>query len=99
MKVEDGKAVLSFRHVDGGLEARGGPLTGFAIAGPDRKWVNAQAEIRGNKVVVWSPQVREPVAVRYGWANYPTGNLWNKDGFPASPFRTDEFPVTTQPKP
>jgi len=60
--------------------------------------VNAQAEIRGDKVVVWSPQVRNPAAVRYGWANFPTGNLWNRDGLPASPFRTDEFPLTTQPR-
>ena len=58
-------------------------------------FVNAQAEIHGNTVVVSSPNVARPVAVRYGWANYPTGNLWNKDALPASPFRTDSFPLTT----
>jgi sialate O-acetylesterase len=98
MKVEGDRAVLSFKHVGEGLEARGGPLKGFAIAGTDRKWVNGEAEIQGDRVVVWSPQVKGPVAVRYGWANYPLGNLWNKDGLPASPFRTDDFPLTTEPK-
>ncbi|HTE17786.1 MAG TPA: sialate O-acetylesterase, partial [Armatimonadota bacterium] len=99
MKREGNKVILSFKHVGRGLKSEGGLLRGFAIAGADRKWVNAQAEIRGDKVVVWSHQVAEPVAVRYGWANFPTGNLWNADGLPASPFRTDDFPLTTQPKP
>ena len=60
--------------------------------------MKAEAEIQENKVVVWNPQVSQPVAVRYGWANYPVVNLWNKDGLPASPFRTDDFPITTAPK-
>jgi sialate O-acetylesterase len=95
MRVEGGKAILTFKHVGGGLVAKDGPLTGFAIAGDDRKFANAQAEIRGSEVIAWSPKVSRPVAVRYGWANYPLGNLWNKDGLPASPFRTDDFsPVT-----
>ena len=95
MKVEGDKAVLTFKHVGGGLVAKGGPLTGFAVAGEDRKFVSAQAEIRGNEVIASSPKVSRPVAVRYGWANYPLGNLWNKDGLPASPFRTDDFPPVT----
>jgi sialate O-acetylesterase len=95
MKVEDGKAILTFKYVGGGLAAKDGPLTGFAIAGDDRKFTNAQAEIRGSEVIAWSPKVSQPVAVRYGWANYPLGNLWNKDGLPASPFRTDDFPSVT----
>lgn len=98
MTVEGKKAILSFTHVDGGLEARGGSLQGFTIAGEDHKFVNAEAKIEGDKVVVSSPQVEHPVAVRYGWANYPVVNLWNKEGLPASPFRTDDFPGTTQPK-
>lgn len=69
------------------------PLTGFTIAGSDKVFVNAKAEIRGDRVVVWSTDAAHPVAVRYGWANYPTGNLFNKEGFPATPFRTDDFPV------
>jgi hypothetical protein len=69
------------------------PLKGFTTTGADQHFVNASAEIRGDKVVVWSAEVTHPVAVRYGWADYPTGNLFNKEGFPASPFRTDDFPV------
>ena len=95
MTVEGEKAVLKFKHVGGGLATKDGALHGFAIAGDDRKFTNAQAEIRGNEVVVWSPKVSRPVAVRYGWADYPLGNLWNKDGLPASPFRTDDFPPVT----
>jgi len=73
-------------------------LTGFAIAGEDKKFVGAKADIQDDKVVVSSPQVQKPVAVRYGWADYPVVNLWNKEGLPASPFRTDDFPMVTQPK-
>jgi sialate O-acetylesterase len=69
------------------------PLKGFTIAGADQHFFNASAEIRGDKVVVWNAEMTHPVAVRYGWADYPTGNLFNKEGFPASPFRTDDFPV------
>jgi sialate O-acetylesterase len=96
-QVEGDKIVLSFTHVGGGLEAKGGPLKGFTICGADHKFVNAEAEIRGDQVVVSSPKVKGPVAVRYGWANYPVVNLANKAGLLASPFRTDDFQVTTQP--
>jgi sialate O-acetylesterase len=89
MKVEGNEAILSFDHVGSGLTARGGPLTGFWSAGPDKKFIPAVAEIRGDKVVVTNDRVTTPVAVRYGWADYPVVNLWNKDGLPASPFRTD----------
>jgi sialate O-acetylesterase len=95
MEVEGGKAVLSFDHLGGGLVARGGKLTGFTICGEDRKFVNADAEIVGDTVVVSSPDVTQPVAVRFGWADFPVVNLWNKAGLPASPFRTDEFPGVT----
>jgi sialate O-acetylesterase len=98
LKVEGDKAVLSFKHIVGGLEAKGGSLTGFTIAGEDRKFYNAEAEIRGDKVVVWSDQVPKPVAVRFGWANYPVVNLWNKAGLPASPFRTDDWPLDAPAK-
>jgi sialate O-acetylesterase len=99
MSITGDKAVLRFRHVGQGLEARGGPLTGFTIAGEDHKFHNAEAEIRGDTVVVRSKDVPQPVAVRYGWANCPVVNFWNKDGLPASPFRTDDFPMVTKPKP
>ncbi len=94
-----GGAVLTFKHVGPGLESRGGDLTGFAIAGIDRKFAWAQAKIHGkNQVVVSSPLVSYPVAVRYGWAEFPVVNLFSKDGLPASPFRTDDFPMITAPK-
>jgi sialate O-acetylesterase len=99
-KVEGDKIVLSFKHVGGGLTRSklGDKLLGFTICGKDRKWVNADAEIKGNKVVVSSPKVKEPVAVRYGWYFCPVVNLQNKEGLPASPFRTDDFPGLTGPK-
>lgn len=99
MKVVGDKIILRFDHVGKGLEARGGPLTGFAICGEDRKFVWARAEILPDQTVaVSSPAVPKPVAVRYGWADFPVVNLWNKDGLPASPFRTDNFPLTTAGK-
>lgn len=89
MKVADGKVVLSFTHADGGLVAKDGSLKGFTIAGEDGNFIPAEAEIRGSEVVVGSKDVPQPKAVRYGWSNVPDVNLWNKDGLPASPFRTD----------
>ncbi len=96
--IMNGKAVVHFDHVGKGLEARDGALKGFAICGDDRKFVWADAEIVGKTVVVSSSQVTKPVAVRYGWADCPVVNLWNKDGLPATPFRTDKFPMVTAPK-
>ena len=98
MQLKGDKIILRFDQVDGGLEARGGRLRGFAICGEDRKFVWANAEIDNGKVVVSSPQVDKPVAVRYGWADYPVVNLFNSAGLPASPFRTDDFEVTTAPR-
>jgi sialate O-acetylesterase len=99
MKVVDGKAILTFKNADAGLEARGSELTGFTVAGTDGKFVRAEAMVQGNQVIVSSPSVHEPVAVRFGWDNHPVVNLWGKDGLPASPFRTDNFPSPTAPKP
>ncbi len=98
LKIEGNRAVLSFTHVGGGLVAKGGKLAGFAVAGADRKFVSAVADIEGEKIIVSSPQVAQPVAVRFGWENYPMVNLWNKAGLPASPFRTDHFPMVTAPR-
>ena len=95
---KDGKVTLQFDHVGKGLEARDGELKGFAICGEDKKFVWAKGEIMGKTVVVSSPEVARPVAVRFGWADFPVVNLWNKDGLPASPFRTDDFPLTTAAK-
>ena len=81
---------LEFDHAEG-LTAQGEELTGFAIAGADRQFVWADARIEDGKVIVSSPEVAEPVAVRYGWANNPPCNLYNAAGLPASPFRTDDW--------
>jgi sialate O-acetylesterase len=89
MKVNGSMATLRFTHLAGGLVAKGGPLKGFTVAGPDKVFHAARAEIRGTTVVVTSDDVAQPVAVRYGWANVPDGNLFNKAALPASPFRTD----------
>ena len=75
-----------FDHVGTGLLAKGLTLTGFEIAGQDGKFVPAQARIDGNTVVVSSPTIERPTAVRYGWANSPDCNLFNHEGLPASPF-------------
>lgn len=90
MTVEGGKIRLSFTNVGGGLVAQGGEPKSFAIAGADGTFVWAKAAIEGENVVVWSDEVKEPTTVRYAWAMFPgNANLYNKEGFPASPFRTD----------
>jgi sialate O-acetylesterase len=89
VQIEGGLAVLRFTHLGGGLVAKDGPLVGFTIAGADKVFHPADAEIHGDTIVVASPAVPQPVAVRYAWANVPTGNLFNAAGLPASPFRTD----------
>lgn len=101
--VEDNKVVITFDYTGSGLMAKGDKLKTFAIAGADQKFVWADAEIvtREGKdcVVVSSAEVKEPVAVRYAWANNPAEcNLYSKEGFPASPFRTDEWKAP-EPKP
>ena len=87
-KVEGDRVVLSFDHVGSGLIAKDGPLRGFTIAGADKNFRPAAAKIQGETVLVSSPEVSAPVAVRYGWANVPDVNIFNREGLPASPFRT-----------
>lgn len=100
VEIAGNRITLSFDHAGSGLKTNDdGPLKGFAIAGKDNVFHNATAEIQQDRVVVSSPEVAEPVAVRYGWADYPVVNLANKEGLLASPFRTDELPFTTMPKP
>lgn len=92
MQVDGDRIVLFFTETGRGLACRGKELKHFAIAGEDRKFVWAKAVIRGNKVVVSSPEVKHPVAVRYAWSDNPSdANLCNKDGLLASPFRTDNW--------
>lgn len=90
------KAIISFTQTGGGLTAKGdahGELKGFAIAGADGRYVWAKARIEDNRVVVYSDAVKSPVSVRYAWADNPEGaNLYNREGLPASPFRTDKLP-------
>jgi sialate O-acetylesterase len=98
MKVSGDKVTLRFSHVGSGMVAKDGTLTGFTVAGEDQKFHKANATIEGDTIVVSSDKVSSPVSVRYGWAAYPVVNLWNRDGLPASPFRTDSLPITTQDK-
>lgn len=104
-QVEGDKVRVRFSEVGGGLCAGAAPwvakgvaplaadkLVGFYISGPDKKWVEAEAVIDGDSVVVSSPSVSAPAAVRYAWAAFPRANLYNKEGLPASPFRTDDGP-------
>ena len=92
-QVEDGKARLTFRNGEGMKASDGGKIKGFAIAGEDKKFAWADAEIQGDHVVVSSAAVPKPVAVRYAWDDNPECNLINGTGLPASPFRTDEWPL------
>ena len=96
MKVEGDKVRLSFDYIGSGLKTRdGNELTHFTIAGEDKNFVEAKAVIDGDTVVVSSKAVKNPIAVRYGWSNTAEPNLANKEGLPASPFRTDNWPGKT----
>ena len=94
-KIDGEKIRIRFKHGAGLKTSDGGPVKGFAIAGEDRRFVWAYARIEGDTVIVSSPKVVKPVAVRYGWADNPIANLYNKAGLPASPFRTDDWPGVT----
>ena len=98
MSVEGNKVRLKFKHADGGLICKGDKLTGFAVAGEDKKFLWADAKIDGDCVVVSSEKVAAPKAVRYAWADNPDGNLYNQANLPASPFRTDDWPGVTAGK-
>ena len=110
MTIEGNKARIKFKDVGAGLTIGQSPhiiddnpalsttdLVGFAIAGADKKWVFGKAVMDGNSVVVSSDEVPNPVAVRFAWASNPALNLYNKDGFPAVPFRTDDWPFVAPP--
>jgi sialate O-acetylesterase len=100
VKFEGNKAIITFTETGSGLVAKDkyGYLKSFSIAGADHKFVWAKAFINSdNSVVVYSDEVKNPVAVRFGWANNPDDlNLYNKEGLPANPFRTDDWPGITQ---
>lgn len=95
LTVQGPQARLAFTNIGGGLVLKdpAGPLLkGFALAGADRKFYWAQGKLDGNTLVLSSPDVPKPVAVRYDWGNSPFPNLYNKEGLPAVPFRTDSWP-------
>lgn len=93
--IEGNKVRISFKHATGLKTSDGGPVKGFALAGADRRYVWADARVEGNTVVVSTPRIKKPVAVRYGWADNPEVNLYNNADLPASPFRTDDWPGVT----
>ena len=90
--IDGNKIIISFTDVGSGLISNDGEeLSEFAIAGADKKFVWAKAKIEGDKVIVWNDSISDPKYVRYAWADNPVNpNLFNKEGFPASPFRTDK---------
>ncbi|MEL6732160.1 MAG: sialate O-acetylesterase, partial [Bacteroidota bacterium] len=101
MKVYDNKIFVGFDHAASGLLMGKGKekLIGFLIAGEDRIFHPAEAYIQGKFVVVSSPKVTQPVAVRYAWAENPGDvNLYNREGLPAVPFRSDNWPLTSAGK-
>jgi sialate O-acetylesterase len=95
-----GALKISFKHADGGLVAKGGRPGEFSVAGNDRQWHWADAQLEGDSVIISSPQVPEPEAARYAWQANPEATLFNGAGLPAVPFRTDDWPgVTDNAKP
>lgn len=99
IEIKDDKVILSFKHVGEGLEIAKEPeLKGFTMAGDEGTFHTAKAIVKDDKIIVTCSKVTKPRSVRYGWADHPDINLWNKDGLPASPFRTDNFPVLSTPK-
>lgn len=94
MRVEKGQIIVTFDNCPNGLISRGGEPSEFMIAGDDKKFVPAKARISGNTVIVSAKEVKEPIAVRFGWDNTSIPNLFSKEGLPVSCFRTDDWPVT-----
>ena len=94
MSVKGDKIVIDFDHVGSGLVSRNSkPLNWFILAAENRVFVNARAEIQNNAVVVWREDITNPVAVRFAWSHNAVPNLCNKEGLPAAPFRTDNWPI------
>ena len=94
-KIDGSTMKVYFKHAKG-LYAKGSKVLGFTISGNDKKFYNADAEIYGNCIIVSSPKVSNPVALRYAWADNPDANLYNEDSLPAIPFRTDDWEGITK---
>ncbi len=100
MKTRGNRVILTFTHTGSGLTVRDkfGYVRGFAVAGADREFHWARGKLEKGTVILWSDKVPDPVAVRYGWGDNPDVNLYNQEGLPASPFRTDDWPGITAGK-
>jgi sialate O-acetylesterase len=110
LKIDGNKAIVTFDFAETGLRTVDvDDVKGFALCGEDKKWVWAEATIlpdnkfsprtpRGNQIAVSSPAVAKPIAVRYAWADNPVCNVYSAEGLPLTPFRTDDFPLITDPK-
>lgn len=95
MKVKGNQLIVKFDYAKHGLKTPSNkPVKGFYIAGEDQKFYPAEAQIKGNKVILTSPHVTHPVAARYGFGTFFRVNLYNTEGFPAVPFRTDQFDLS-----
>lgn len=99
MSVEGNAARLWFDSAGGGLQAKGQTVTGFVVAGRDHRFYPAQVKLDADTLLVSSPQVSQPVAVRYAWEDDPAAGLFNREGLPASPFRTDTWTDGKMPQP
>jgi sialate O-acetylesterase len=91
MEIKDNEIIISFEYAENGLWSKDGKLGNFIIAGEDRNFKKADAQIKGNKLIVSHPDITHPVAVRYAWSNTAEATLFNKEGLPASTFRTDDW--------
>lgn len=97
MEVKKGMAVISFANAENGLVMKGNKINAFLVAGSDRIFYPADSKVEKDKILVWSKKVKEPVAVRFSFTNASIGNLFNKEGLPAGPFRTDDWPLGKEP--
>jgi sialate O-acetylesterase len=91
MSLEKSKIRISFENISQGLKATGDEITGFEIAGPDKVFKPAKVKIDGNTILVWSKELKTPVAVRFSFTNDAIGNLFSQEGLPVAPFRTDDW--------
>jgi sialate O-acetylesterase len=97
LRMAPGKALVAFSDIGGGLVVKGANLRGFELAGGDRHFYPADAAIEGDKILLSSDKVAQPAAVRYAWEDDASGaNLFNLEGYPACPFRTDDWPEITR---
>lgn len=91
MEIEKGKIKIYFTNADNGLMSKGDTIKDFYIAGADKIFMPANASIKGNTIIVWNKSIKSPVAVRFGFTNFSTPNLFNKEGMPVNIFRTDDW--------